>query len=99
MTRESDNRYEPSRREVFKTGVFAAAGVAAAYSAFAVRRAHAAQVPKTTAMYQDKPRGKQSCASCIHFVPGKTASANGTCKVVAGSISPTGWCVLYAPKA
>jgi hypothetical protein len=31
-------------------------------------------------------------------VPGANASAQGTCKVVDGPISPKGWCIAYAKK-
>jgi len=48
--------------------------------------------------YQDKPNGKQKCSGCSLFVPGKTATANGTCKVVKGAISPNGWCIAYSAK-
>lgn len=99
MTKNSDEQRNPSRREVFKTGVLVAAGAVATCSILATEQAHAAPVPKATAMYQDKPHGKQICSGCIHFIPGSSATANGTCKVVAGSISPNGWCVLYAPKS
>lgn len=48
--------------------------------------------------YQDKPNGKQKCSGCALFVPGKTAKADGTCKVVKGAISPNGWCTAFSPK-
>lgn len=48
--------------------------------------------------YQDKPNGQQKCSGCALFVPGKSDSANGTCKVVEGSISPNGWCTAFSPK-
>ena len=53
---------------------------------------------KSQFKYQDKPNGKQKCSGCSLFVPGKTASANGSCKVVEGSISPNGWCTAFSPK-
>ncbi len=49
--------------------------------------------------YQDHPNGKQQCSGCALFIPGKTAKAAGTCKVVGGPISPHGWCTAFAPKA
>ena len=48
--------------------------------------------------YQSTPKGKQKCDGCTLFVPGKTASANGTCKVISGPISPNGWCIAFAQK-
>jgi hypothetical protein len=55
-------------------------------------------LPQKDAKYQETPKGAQSCAVCSYFVPGATAKAAGGCKVVAGAISPTAWCVLFAPK-
>jgi hypothetical protein len=48
--------------------------------------------------YQDKPNGKQKCSGCALYVPGKTPTAMGTCKVVKGAISPNGWCTAFSPK-
>ncbi len=49
--------------------------------------------------YQDKPKDGKQCSGCSLFIPGKTPTANGQCKVVAGTISPKGWCVAYTAKA
>ncbi|HTX58555.1 MAG TPA: high-potential iron-sulfur protein [Verrucomicrobiae bacterium] len=49
--------------------------------------------------YQTKPNGDKKCSNCALFIPGKTATADGTCKVVDGSISPNGYCVAYSPKS
>ncbi|MHB8148328.1 MAG: high-potential iron-sulfur protein [Vulcanimicrobiaceae bacterium] len=48
--------------------------------------------------YQSKPKDGKQCSGCSLFIPGKKATAAGECKVVAGSISPHGWCVAYTPK-
>ena len=53
---------------------------------------------KSQFKYQDKPNGNQKCSECSLFVKG-TSAANGSCKVVEGSISPNGWCTAYSPKA
>lgn len=53
---------------------------------------------KSQFKYQDKPNGKQKCSGCSLFEPGKTATANGSCKVVEGAISPNGWCTAFSPK-
>ena len=49
--------------------------------------------------YQDHPKGDQDCSTCLQFIPGKSASAMGQCNVVAGPISPKGWCIAYAKKS
>lgn len=48
--------------------------------------------------YQTKPNGTKKCSNCSLFIPGKTATATGTCKVVDGTISPNGYCIAYAAK-
>ncbi len=53
---------------------------------------------RTQLKYQSTPKGHQKCSGCTLFIPGKTATANGTCKVITGPISPKGWCTAYAAK-
>lgn len=53
---------------------------------------------KTQFKYQTHPNGGHKCSGCRFFHAGKTASADGTCDVVAGAISPNGWCTAYAAK-
>ena len=48
--------------------------------------------------YQTKPNGSKKCSGCKFFVKGKTATANGSCTLVDGSISPNGNCIAYQPK-
>ncbi|HYW03011.1 MAG TPA: high-potential iron-sulfur protein [Gammaproteobacteria bacterium] len=55
--------------------------------------------PKQALNYQEKPNGKQMCSNCMHFCPGSSAKAMGTCKVVKGPISPDGWCAAWAAKS
>ncbi|HWE76532.1 MAG TPA: high-potential iron-sulfur protein [Stellaceae bacterium] len=44
---------------------------------------------KSDAAYQDSPKNDQQCSECTKFQPPKG------CSVVAGDISPKGWCKLY----
>jgi High potential iron-sulfur protein len=53
---------------------------------------------KTQFKYQTTPNNGKKCSTCNLFIPGGSASANGTCKVVDGSISPKGWCIAYSAK-
>lgn len=57
----------------------------------------AATGSKTQFKYQDHPNNGQKCSTCTFFIPGKS-TPNGTCKIVAGSISPNGWCTAYSKK-
>ncbi len=56
---------------------------------------------RTALKYQDKPNGDKRCTTCMHFVPGKTATDLGGCKLMPGDteISPNGYCVAWAKKA
>jgi hypothetical protein len=60
------------------------------------RAAEYGTTPKSAVHYQDHPKGHEACANCFYFIPGKSADTPGHCKLVAGSISPKGWCWAYA---
>ncbi|MGB8966143.1 MAG: high-potential iron-sulfur protein [Candidatus Cybelea sp.] len=49
--------------------------------------------------YQSTPKSGQKCSQCSFFVPGSSSTANGTCKIVDGAISPNGWCTAFAKKS
>ncbi len=86
-----------SRRTLLK-GAVVMAGVAVA-SAFTGKAARAAKQSKASVKYQDTPNGDKQCSTCTFFIPGKTPKANGTCKLVEGSISPQGYCIEYSRKS
>ena len=71
----------------------------AAYAGVAT--ATAGVVTQQNAKYQDKPKGPAHCSLCNYWIPGPKPEARGSCKQVAGSIAPQGWCQFYAknPKA
>ena len=48
--------------------------------------------------YQKTPNNGHKCSQCTFYVPGSSATANGSCKIVDGSISPNGWCTAWAAK-
>jgi hypothetical protein len=60
--------------------------------------AQAGKAKKSAMKYQDKPKDGKDCDDCIQFIPGKTAKSPGTCKVVEGPISPSGWCMVFQAK-
>jgi hypothetical protein len=49
--------------------------------------------------YQSTPNNGKKCSKCTFYIPGSSASANGTCKIVDGSISPNGWCTAFSAKS
>jgi High potential iron-sulfur protein len=52
-----------------------------------------AKVAQSAVAYQEKPKGTQRCDGCSLF------QAPNACKVVDGTVSPQGWCSLFAAKA
>ena len=73
----------------------------------------AGKTPKVNVHYQDHPAQGKMCGMCRFFIPdGATAAGkgmmgsgmagmkgckSGTCQLVAGKISPMGYCILYSP--
>jgi len=51
-----------------------------------------AKVSQAAVAYQDKPKGDQNCATCSLFEP------PSSCKTVDGTVSPDGWCRIWAKK-
>lgn len=87
-----------SRRELLKGAAMLASIGVLATTATITSTPAIAGVPKASMQYRDTPNGQQECSKCSLFVPGDSAKANGTCKVVNGSVSPHGYCVAFAPK-
>ncbi len=90
-----------SRRQFLKLGGSALVIIpilAASGQAFAAQNA----AMRSSLKYQDKPGpdGKD-CIGCQQFVPGKTPTALGGCKLYPGDteIAPKGYCVAWAKKA
>ena len=82
-----------SRRSVL-TRVALLAG--AALTATVVRNNDAlaqAKATKEAMKYQDKPSGDKQCGNCLQFV-----APNG-CKVVEGTVSPSGYCIAWVKKS
>lgn len=78
-----------SRRQILHGATLAAAGSFAI--AGAAGAAPAKLAPKMVS-YQPTPKGSLRCDKCVQWQP------PAACKVVSGTISPSGWCTLYALK-
>ena len=89
----TDNMKPASRRSV----VIGAAALAAAPLLIPTQAA-AGVVTQANAKYQPTPKGPSHCSICKYYLPkaGAKPTDNGTCKQVAGVISPNGWCQFYA---
>lgn len=82
-----------SRRELFPSVVGGVAIVAAALSLGRSQMAEAQpKTSKKVAKYQDHPNKGQQCSVCNFFRPPHA------CQLVAGNISPNGWCSYFAKK-
>lgn len=92
--------FDPARRRLFRQGVVIASGATLAGLMLKAKApAQAGTVAKTVAKYQDEPHGTQRCDGCMQFIPGRTDTADGTCKIVQGSINPKGWCMFFTAKS
>jgi len=83
-----------SRRRVLRGAALVAGGGALLGAGLTGLSAIAAptKLAKKDAGYQTMPKGKQRCDNCLQWQPPRS------CKIVAGVISPRGWCSIYAPK-
>ena len=83
-----------SRRNMLKFGGAALAFVPVA--AFAAKN----EAVRKAMSYKDTPEGDKKCSTCIQFVPGKTATDLGGCKIFAGDteVSPNGYCKVWVKK-
>ena len=89
MSNSKDDSRRISRR-VALTRTVLALGTAATT---VVTRAGAQQkLTQAATQYQDQPKGQQKCDGCAQFQP------PNACKLVQGTISPNGWCLLFSPK-
>jgi len=52
----------------------------------------ASKLQQKAVSYQQTPKGNLQCATCANFEP------PASCKLVDGTISPSGWCTLYSAK-
>jgi anaerobic selenocysteine-containing dehydrogenase len=84
----------PRRRVLLKRGAAALAGGCVAPAALAQAKAS-----KQAMQYQDQPKNGQQCDGCMHWIPGPKPDAQGSCKVVEGSINPKGWCAAFVKKS
>ena len=61
--------------------------------------ARATKLSKAQVQYRDRPHDGKDCDDCVQFVAGEGPGVAGSCKVVAGVISPHGYCLAFTPKA
>ena len=88
------HEFEANRRQLIGrvTVVF---GIAGFLGTLTPRGAAAAppKLPPSEIGYQASPKGAARCELCVNW------QAPNACRVVAGPISPSGWCSLFVRKA
>jgi hypothetical protein len=96
---DENQRHGVSRRDLIKTGIGALAGIALVSLTGCKTLAAENKLAKSAVQYEDvaKSAGKD-CDDCMHFIPGKTAEASGTCEIVEGEINPHGHCIRFTMK-
>jgi hypothetical protein len=93
------------KRPVYRRALLQYCSVAAVLAAlrpitgFKWGEARAGQASKADFHYQEQPKDGHRCADCAAFVVSGTGSSQmGTCKILAGPISPDGWCMAFSKK-
>ena len=80
-------------RRVFFRGAATLAGAALVAGVIPIRDARAqTKLAKDVMKYQDTPKDGQRCDECTYF------QAPKSCGLVAGDISPQGWCTAFNKK-
>jgi hypothetical protein len=82
-----DKPLHGSRRKLLRA---AAKGIAAGLLLRTAPTQASEKMTRQQAEYQDRPNGIYSCALCTLF------EKPNACKVVAGEVSPDGWCKAFA---
>jgi len=94
----NENPIDTTSRRSFVKGAALLVGIAIVPALTRAKQALAqGKLTKETVKYQDFPKGAKDCDNCIQFIPGDTLKADGSCKVVAGAVSPRGYCIAFAP--
>jgi len=94
---EENRQGEPSRRTAIKSSLGMLAGIAIVSGTLTA--AAETKLAKSVVQYEAVGRQKDAdCDDCAQFIPGKSANAMGTCKIVEGEISPHGHCIAFTPK-
>ena len=88
------------RRSALRSGLGALAGVALVGMVGAEAKPAEAKLTKSAVQYVDSGKiADKDCDDCIQFIPGRSAKAMGSCKLVEGEINPHGHCIAFSPKA
>ena len=89
----------PLRRATLAGALRVGIGVVLLASGKRGAAAELGKLDKAAVQYTDAGGVKeQDCDDCVHFFPGQSKDAPGTCRIVEGLISPHGHCVAFSRK-
>ncbi len=96
----NDDDTRLSRADMIKRSAFVPIAIGA-FAALGGRADAAPTMDPKAAAYVPHPVGGKQCSGCSLYVPAKSnpMKSPGGCTLVKGSISPSGYCKFYAPKA
>ncbi len=77
-------------------GLFLSVLTVGAVMASRQARADDGMLSQASVHYQKTPHNGQMCSDCAYFIPGSSATATGTCRLVDGTIYPNGWCEKFS---
>ena len=88
-------KHNPSRRNLIKLGAVTLAMIP--IIALAAKN----EPMRASTKYKDSPEGDKQCSNCSLFVPGKSPTDLGGCKLYAGDteVSPKGYCIAWVKAA
>lgn len=84
---------EVSRRSLLRGVTIAAGGAALLATTLTAQSAYAGNMTQQAAGYQITPKDGKRCDGCSLF------QAPSSCKLVAGTIDPAGWCRFWVKKS
>lgn len=88
MTTPQDDK--ATRRQIMRSGLAIVGGVTG--SVVAGRAKAQDKIAQAQVQYQATPKDGNKCSTCVNWQP------PASCKIVAGTINPNGWCIAFAPK-
>lgn len=91
MPKEIVGRGKAFSRRLLLQSTIGTLSAAAAIAAVLEPAPAVIKISKAAVAYQDHPQGDKRCGKCLQFVP------PDSCKMVDGTISPQGYCRLFAP--
>ena len=89
---------DAARRRALRRGLDAGLGITLTLAGLRCAVAQT-RLAKEAVRYTDNGAAAgKDCDDCSQFIAGRTPADAGTCKIVAGAISPHGHCIAFSPK-